>query len=91
MRKVKFEEIIKGINALDYLEGTETKFEFAVSNHENVIRGRAIINKREYLVVYANGKQVWYIDPDVMELYDTIRRISIYFNCTDDSEYYIYD
>lgn len=91
MKEAKFEEIIKGINNLDYLEGSKEKFEFAVANNTGVIQGRAIINKKEYLVVYANGKQVWYIDPDLMELYDTVRRISIYFNCTDDSKYYIYD
>ena len=91
MKEVKFEEIIEGINNLDYLEGSEEEFKFAVANSTGVIQGKAIINKKEYLVVYANGKQVWYIDPDIMELYDTIRRISIYFNCTDNSKYYIYD
>ena len=91
MKEVKFEEIIEGINSLDYLEGSKEKFEFAVANNTDVIQGRAIINAKEYLVVYANGKKVWYIDPDLMELYDTIRRISIYFNCTDNSKYYIYD
>ena len=91
MREVKFEEIIKEINNLDYLEESKVKFEFAVVNNTGAIQGRAIINKKGFLVVYADGKQVWYIDPDVMELYDTIRRISIYFNCTDNSKYYIYE
>lgn len=91
MREAKFEEIIEGINALDYLEGFETKFEFAVANTTDVIQGKATINESEGLLVYADGKQVWCINPDVMDLYDTIRRISIYFNCIDDSKYYIYD
>ena len=91
MKEVKFEEIIEGINNLDYLEGSKEKFEFAVGNGTGVIQGRAIINRKDCLVVYADGKQIWCIDPDNMELYDTIRRISIYFNCTDNSKYYIYD
>lgn len=91
MKEVKFEEIIKGINNLDYLEGSKEKFEFAVANSTGVIQGKAVINRKEHLIVYANDKQVWCADPDVMELYDTIRRISIYFNCTDNSKYYIYD
>lgn len=91
MRTSNFIEIIKGINALNYLEHSEKKFEFAVANKIDVIQGRVIIDKKENLVVYANDKRVWCIDPDCMELYDTIRRVSLYFNCMDDSEYYIYD
>ena len=91
MREAKFEEIIEGINNLNYLEKSKEKFEFAVANNIDVIQGKAIINRKGCLVVYANTKKVWYINPDIMELYDTIRRISIHFNCTDNSKYYIYD
>jgi hypothetical protein len=54
-----------------------------------MIFGKAIIDSREHLRVYSDGKLVWYIDPDWMELYDTIRKITLLFKCDDNTKYYI--
>ena len=78
MKECKFNDIIQGINSLDYLDGSPTKFEFLIKN-KNTIFGKAIIDRREHLRVYANGKLIWYKNPDWMELYDTIRK-NIDFN-----------
>lgn len=88
MKECKFNDIIQGINSLDYLDGSPTKFEFLIKN-KNTIFGKVIIDRRERLRVYANGKLIWYKNPDWMELYDTIRKITLLFNCTDNTKYYI--
>ena len=89
MEKCKFEDIIKKINSLDYTEGSPTQFKFLIRNDKDMIFGKAIIDGREHLRVYSDGKLVWYKDPDWMELYDTIRKITLLFNCTDNTKYYI--
>ena len=71
MEKCKFEDIIKKINSLDYTEGSLTQFKFLIHN-KDIIFGKAIIDSREHLRVYSNGKLVWYIDPDWMELYNIL-------------------
>ena len=88
MEKCKFEDIIKKINSLDYTAGSPTQFKFLIKN-KDIVFGKAIIDVREHLRVYVNGKLVWYIDPDWMELYNTIRKITLLFNCTDNTKYYI--
>ena len=88
MKECNFSEIIKNINSLDYTAGSPTQFKFLIKN-KNLIFGKAIIDRREHLRVYSNGKLVWYIDPDWMELYNTIRKITLLFNCTDDTKYFI--
>lgn len=88
MKECKFNDIIQGINSLDYLDGSPTKFEFLIKN-KNTIFGKAIIDRREHLRVYANGKLIWYKNPDWMELYDTIRKITLLFNCADNTKYFI--
>ena len=88
MKECKFNDIIQGINSLDYLDGSPTRFKFLIKN-KNLVFGKAIIDKREYLRVYANGKLVWYKNPDWMELYDTIRKITLLFKCDDNTKYYI--
>ena len=88
MEKCKFEDIIEKINSLDYIEGSPTQFKFLIKN-KDIVFGKAIIDSREHLRVYSNGKLVWYIDPDWMELYNTIRKITLLFNCTDDTKYFI--
>ena len=88
MKECKFNDIIQGINSLDYLDGSPTKFEFLIKN-KNTIFGKAIIDRREHLRVYANGKLIWYKNPDWMELYDTIRKITLLFKCDDNTKYYI--
>ena len=88
MEKCKFEDIIKKINSLDYTAGSPTQFKFLIKN-KDIVFGKAIIDVREHLRVYVNGKLVWYIDPDWMELYNTIRKITLLFNCTDNTKYFI--
>lgn len=88
MKECNFSEIIKNINSLDYTTGSSTQFKFLIKN-KNTVYGKAIIDSREHLRVYANGKLVWYIDPDWMELYNTIRKITLLFNCTDNTKYFI--
>ena len=88
MKECEFNDIIKGINSLDYLNGSPTEFEFLIEHNEK-IKGKAIIDNKEYLRVYANGTLVWYVNPDWMELYNTIRKISLLFKCEDNTKYYI--
>ena len=88
MKECKFNNIIERINSLDYLDGSPTQFKFLIKN-KNIVFGKAVIDRREHLRVYANGKLVWYKNPDWMELYDTIRKITLLFNCTDNTKYYI--
>ena len=89
MKECKFNDIIQGINSLDYLDGSPTEFKFSVEHEKGKISGKAIIDNKEYLRVYANGKLVWYKNPDLMELYDTIRKITLLFKCDDNTKYYI--
>lgn len=89
MKKCKFNDIIQRINSLDYLDGSPTEFKFLIEHEKDKISGKAIIDNKEYLRVYADGKLIWYINPDWMELYDTIRKITLLFNCTDNTKYYI--
>ena len=88
MKECKFNDIIQGINSLDYLDGSPTKFEFLIKN-KNTIFGKAIIDRREHLRVYANGNLIWYKNADWMELYDNIRIITLLFNCADNTKYFI--
>ena len=89
MKECKFNDIIQEINSLDYLDGSPTEFKFLIEHEKDKISGKAIIDNKEYLRVYANGKLVWHINPDWMELYDTIRRITLLFKCNDNTKYYI--
>ena len=87
-KRISFEELIKKINDLDYLGGP-SYLRFKVNN----LFCEAIIeddeNYCDTFVLYINGIEIWRIDPDWMELYDTIRRITTYCHCEDNSKYYL--
>ena len=95
MKKVTFVELIKAINSLDYVDGAPNLLKFKVKDGDKESLCKACIEEDdpgtdECLSLYKDGNLVLKIDPDWMELYDTIRRVSIYLECTDTAEYYIY-
>lgn len=88
-KRISFEELIEKINSLDYLSDSPSYLKFKVNN----LFCKAVIENDEdcydTLVLYVNDIEVWRIDPDWMKLYDTIRRITTYCQCKDNSKYYL--
>lgn len=94
-KKVSFEELIDKINSLDYVnlpEVTCFSFKFRTIKNKEVKEYWGMIDDDENVLITRADKlnePELIMEPDCMELYDTIRKVSLFLDCTDDMVYEI--
>lgn len=94
-KKVSFEELIDKINSLDYVhlpKVTCLSFKFRTIKNEEVKEYWGMIDDDENILITRADKlnePELIMEPDCMELYNTIRKVSLFLDCTDDMVYEI--
>lgn len=93
-KEVSFEQLIKKINSLDYVDlpGFTLSFKFRITQKGKSREFWAMIDDDEQVLITRSdelNEPELVMEPDMMELYDTIRRVSLFLNCIDDTKYEI--
>ena len=93
MKKINFRDFVKLINDIDYSPGALSYIKvkmFDTHNKESSWVEAFITDfPEENLEIYKDGLLIWKVDPDAMELYDTIRNLAFYLGCHDNIRYYL--
>lgn len=93
-KEVSFEQLIEKINELDYVNGPGEilSFKFRITQKGKSREFWAMIDDDENVLITRSdelNEPELVMEPDTMELYDTIRRVSLFLNCIDDTKYEI--
>ena len=93
-KEVNFRQLIEKINQLDYVNvpGAILSFKFRITQKGKSREFWAMIDDDEQVLITRSdelNEPELVMEPDMMELYDTIRRVSLFLNCIDDTKYEI--